>query len=187
MKLLSTTALIAALSAGTAIAAIDTNALVADYRAQGYTSIEVRTGPTQTRVEAIRGTEKVEVIYDRETGGVLKSETGVVEAGDDSRPGVSIRDRERDFVGGGRLGDHAEDNSVDESDDAPDDSHDLADDSDDSSDDSDEANDGSSDDSGDDASDDSGDSGDESDDGADSDGGDDGHGGGGQGRGGDAD
>lgn len=158
MKLFATTAAFMLFSSSFALAAIDTNALVTDLQAQGYTRVEVKTGPTQTKVEAIRGTEKVEVVYDSASGAVLKSETEAVRPGDDISPGVSIRNRDRDFLGGGRRG-HS------------DDSDDLNDDSDDSSDD---------------ASDDSGDSGD--DDHGDDDHGDDDHGSdhdGGRGHGGD--
>lgn len=172
MKLLSTTAAILLASASFAFAAIDTSALVADYQARGYTSIEVKNGPTQTKIEAIRGAEKVEVIYDRATGGILKSETGPAEAGDDVRPGVSIREREKDFLRG--SGDDDADGAAADDDDS--DEASLGDD---------DADDDSGDDSGDDdsADDDSGDDDSGSDDGPDHDSNDD-HGGG-SGHGGD--
>ncbi len=88
----------ALLFAGNAAMAFTTESVVNDLTGQGYTRIEVRNGLTQTKVEAIRGTEKLEVVYDRASGAVLKSETERVEADDDTTPGISIRERNRDFV-----------------------------------------------------------------------------------------
>lgn len=95
LKLLATAFV---LSAGTAFAAVTPEQIAADYTAQGYTRVEIRTGPTQMKVEAIRGTEKLEVIIDTATGTVLKSETETVGAFENTRPGVSVRDRNRDFL-----------------------------------------------------------------------------------------
>jgi hypothetical protein len=78
--------------------ALTADEVVNDLRDQGYTRTEVRVGPSQIKVEAIRGTEKLEVIYDKTTGAVLKSEVATVRFGDNTTPGVSIRDRNRDFV-----------------------------------------------------------------------------------------
>ena len=88
----------ALLFAGNAALAFTTESVVGDLSSQGYTRIEVRNGLTQTKVEAIRGTEKLEVVYDRATGAVLKTETEAVDAGDDTTPGVSVRNRNRDFL-----------------------------------------------------------------------------------------
>ncbi len=98
MKRIFLIAALFALPATTALAAIDTDSLIAGYQAEGYTTIEVTRGTTQTKIEAIRGTEKIEVVYDNETGATLKSESGVPEADDDILPGVTVRDRPRDFV-----------------------------------------------------------------------------------------
>jgi hypothetical protein len=95
LKLLAT-ALI--LSAGAAYAAVTPEQIAAGYTAQGYTRVEIKTGPTQMKVEAIRGTEKLEVIIDTATGAVLKTETEAVGAFENTRPGVSVRDRNRDFL-----------------------------------------------------------------------------------------
>lgn len=78
--------------------ALTPDEVIADMRSAGYTRVEVRVGPTQIKVEAIRGTEKLEVIYDKETGRVLKTETEAVEADDNTAPGVSVRERGSDFV-----------------------------------------------------------------------------------------
>jgi len=66
-KLLCYTAAIA-LTTGAAFAAIDGNALADDYLAQGYTFVEVKVGPTQTKVEAIRDGQKLEVVYNHQAG-----------------------------------------------------------------------------------------------------------------------
>ena len=57
---------------------IDTK--VTALQAEGYDRIEVKTGRTQTKIEAIRGAEKLEVVYDISVG-------------------VKYRSRDRDFVG----------------------------------------------------------------------------------------
>ena len=75
-----------------AMAELNTDAAVQALQDQGYTRIEVRTTATETKVEAIRGTEKVEITYDSATGAVLKTETARVRAGEDTTPGVSLED-----------------------------------------------------------------------------------------------
>ena len=91
-------ATVAFMAASTAQAAIDPEALARDWWSQGYTSIEVTVGRSQVKVEGIRDGQKVEAIYDAATGAELKRETGAVEAGDDIHNGISIRQRNRDFV-----------------------------------------------------------------------------------------
>jgi hypothetical protein len=98
MKLLATLAAATILSGSMAFAALTTDSLIADLTAQGYTRIEARVGPTQIKVEAIKGDTKVETIYDIATGSVLKQETEQVEPGENTSPGVSVRDRGKDFV-----------------------------------------------------------------------------------------
>ena len=105
-----------ALTATTALAEIDTDGLIANYQSEGYTTIEVTRGLNQTKVEAIRNTEKVEVVYDNATGTALKSEFGTAEAGDDIRDGVSVRNRNRDFVRGGDDGSSSDDSSASDDD-----------------------------------------------------------------------
>jgi hypothetical protein len=102
----ATTALV--LLAGAAQAAITARSVADALIADGYTRVEVKVGPTQMKVEAIRGTEKVETVYNIETGAVIKSETEAVDNDDNTRPGVSIRDRGRDFVGRDRGRDRAD-------------------------------------------------------------------------------
>ena len=73
--------------------------LIAELRAEGFDFFEIKNGPTQVKIEAVRGGEKVEMIVDRETGTVLKRE--IESAGDDAgRSGMEISSRDRDFLGG---------------------------------------------------------------------------------------
>ncbi len=121
--LLMTAALIVA---GTmASAAITAQSLVDDFSAQGYTRIEVKTGLTQIKVEAVKGTTKVETIYNMATGQVLKTETEAVGLFDDTAPGVEVSDRNRDFL---RLASNDDDSNDDSDDDSDDDSNDDSDD-----------------------------------------------------------
>lgn len=93
--------------------ALTADEAVADLRAAGFTRIEVKVGATQMKVEAIRGTEKLEVVYDRVSGAVLKSEVETVGAGETTAPGVSVRNRDRDFV---RVADRRSDDDSDDDD-----------------------------------------------------------------------
>ena len=56
---------------------------------QNYESIEIKTGPTQIKLEAIRNGMKLEAVYDAGTGVILKQEVGPVEPGDDFVLGVT--------------------------------------------------------------------------------------------------
>ena len=85
------------LCGGAALAAVDTEALVADLQRQGYTWIEVKRGPTQTEVEAVRGEVKIETVYDTATGRVLDHDTDRASRREQGRTGVEIRDSARDF------------------------------------------------------------------------------------------
>lgn len=78
-----------ALAASVAMAQDATQALIDQFQADGYTHIEVKRGTKQIKIEAIKGTEKIEIIIDAATGAVVKREVGTVEAGDDTTPGVS--------------------------------------------------------------------------------------------------
>ncbi len=124
MKLFATTATFVLLSTGLSLAAVDTNALIDSLQSQGYTRIEVKNGLSQVKIEAIRGTEKVEVVYDKETGAVLKSETETVQPGDDVAAGVSIETRDEDFLDDDSSDESMDDVNDDANDDAGDDSSD---------------------------------------------------------------
>jgi hypothetical protein len=141
-RLLTYTAAIA-LSAGAAFAAIDANQLADSYLAEGYSYVEVKVGLTQTKVEAVKGTRKAEVIYDNATGAILKQE--FEDADDDyiGRTGKEIEDEDKDFLDDDETDDDENDddddeNDDDENDDDENDDDESDDDEDDDSDDDDE-------------------------------------------------
>ena len=65
--------------------------------AEGYTYVEVKVGPTQTKLEAVKGDRKVEVVYDNATNAIIKQE--FEDADDDyvGRTGVEIETSTSDF------------------------------------------------------------------------------------------
>jgi hypothetical protein len=91
-------AIAAAFAGGTAGAEVSTQSIIDGFTAQGFTAIEIKRGPSQIKVEARNGATEVEVIYDRETGAVLKQEQHQTRAGEDMHNGVSVRDRNEDFL-----------------------------------------------------------------------------------------
>lgn len=107
----------AALSANMAFAAIDGQALADAYLAEGYEFVEVKVGPTQTKVEAIRGDVKVEVVYDNETGEVIKKEQERADDDDIGRTGSEVRTVDKDFEDGDDDDDDDDDHDDDHDDD----------------------------------------------------------------------
>lgn len=157
----------AALSANMAYAAINPQTLADAYLAEGYTYVEVKVGPTQTKLEGVKGDRKVEVIYDNASGQIIKQE--FEDAGDDyvGRTGVEIEDTDRDFEDAGDENDDDENDGDEDDGDENDDAEDDGDDSDDGENDDDENEDETEDENGsaDDENEDSGSDGDESDEG----------------------
>lgn len=113
--LFSATALLL-LSASYAPAAITGQDIAAQYQSAGYTTVEVKVGPTQAKVEAIKDGIKLETVYDLATGEVLKSETETVDADEDVSPKVEVRNTDDDFTK-----DDSDDDGDDEDDDDDDD------------------------------------------------------------------
>lgn len=87
-----------ALMAGVASAAITANDVVKSYQDAAYTRIEVVEGPSQIKVEAIKDGMKIEVIYDKATGDVLKTESHAVAGEDADQSGVEIKRSGDDFA-----------------------------------------------------------------------------------------
>ena len=102
-----------ALTAGAAFAAIDGNKLAEDYLAQGFTFVEVKIGPTQTKVEAIKNGRQVEVVYDNATGAIVKQEEEAADSDDANRTGSQVRTVNRDFEDGDDDDDHGPDHDDD--------------------------------------------------------------------------
>jgi uncharacterized membrane protein YgcG len=94
---------------------------VNNLRSLGYEYIEVTRGVTQARAEAVRGTQKIEVIYDLATGRILRQEYETAGPGYFGRSGVEIDVVRRDFLDdddddGSRSG--RDDNDDDDDDDS---------------------------------------------------------------------
>lgn len=96
--LLSATALLL-LSAAGGSAAITGQDIVAQYQSSGYQSIEVKVGPTQAKVEAIKDGVKIEAVYDLASGAVLKSENESVDPGQPTSTKVELETTDKDFTG----------------------------------------------------------------------------------------
>jgi len=88
------------LTTSLAQAAFDAQSVAAQLQADGYTRVEVKIGQTIAKVEAIKGTTKIEVTYDIASGNVIKTETEAVRPGENTAPGVEIRDGSNDDRGG---------------------------------------------------------------------------------------
>ena len=117
-----------ALQAGIAQAAITANDVVRSYQAAAYTYIEVADGPTQIKVEAIKGSVKVEVVYDKVSGDVVKQESEAVSGKEAAQAGVEIKSTDKDFerkAGGASDDDSDDDNGSGAGDDS---GHDSGDD-----------------------------------------------------------
>ena len=138
----------AALSANMAFAAIDAQSLADSYIAEGYTYVEVKVGPTQTKLEAVKGERKAEVIYDNATGDVIKSEFEDADAEYIGRTGVEIDTSDKDFEDADddeddddEMDDDENDDDEDDDDENDDDENDDDEDDDNDSDESDESDD----------------------------------------------
>lgn len=93
-----------------AIAGTAADTIAANLAADGYTSVEVRTGMLRSRIEAIRGSEKLELVVDNSTGDVVKSETGAADddEGEHHKTGENHQDRGHESHGEDH-GDHGSD------------------------------------------------------------------------------
>lgn len=131
--------------------AITADELAAQYQSAGYGYIQIRTGVSQIKIEAIKDGQKVEVIYDAATGAILKSESESIDTIDNTDQGLRLRKVNRDFVDGndddedddrsqgqGRGGDDDDDNDSDDDSDNDDNDNDDNDDNDDDGDDGDD-------------------------------------------------
>lgn len=103
------------------------DAIIADFQKKDYTHIEITTGPTQVKVEALRAGRELEVIYDRATGDILEMESELADEEDLDDAGVVFKVSDEDFT----------DDDDHEDDDDDDDDHDDHDDHDDDDDDDD--------------------------------------------------
>jgi len=126
-KLMMFTAAIA-FSGSMAFAAITADDVLASYGTDaGYSYVQVTEGLTQIKVEAVKDGVMIEVIYDKETGSVLKSESQSAEAEYLTKTGVEVRQVSKDFGDGGddngieNEDESGDDNGIDNNDDSGDD------------------------------------------------------------------
>ncbi len=101
--------------------------VVQTYQDAAYSGIEVKESPNQIKVEGIKDGVKVEVVYDKATGDVVKRESEAVGVGE-TNSGLEVSSTDHDFTGDDSADDDSSDDGV--SDDGPD--HDVGDDHDDS-------------------------------------------------------
>ncbi|MDF2142255.1 PepSY domain-containing protein [Paenirhodobacter sp. CAU 1674] len=106
-----------------AFAEVSTQSIIDDLSGQGFSAIEIETAPAQVKVEARNGTTKIEVVYDRETGEILKQEQtrARVRTGEVLAQGVAMRTRAENFLDDDDMDDDVNDDDM--SDDEGDDDH----------------------------------------------------------------
>jgi hypothetical protein len=104
---------------------------------QGYKRIEVKTGLTQTKIEAINPEtrEKLELVIDSATGEILSQETGMAGLLENTAEGIFYRTRNRNFVDADDEGSSDDNSDDDNGDDTSDSSSDDSGSDDDGSDD----------------------------------------------------
>jgi hypothetical protein len=80
----------AALIGGSASADPFVDAVVRNFQELGYEFIEIDRSGTRLEAEGVRGTEKLEVVYELATGRILSQESGGADSRDIGRTGVRI-------------------------------------------------------------------------------------------------
>mgnify|MGYP003676580315 CR=1 FL=1 len=131
-RMISISALVLGLSASIAQAQTIAEQVRTQLTSQGYDTIEIKEGRGQIRVEATRGGQKLEVVYDAATGEILSQEVSALD-GSSSRDSSDDSDDDHDDDSDDDRDDDSDDDRDDDSDDDRDDDSD--DDHDDDSDD----------------------------------------------------
>lgn len=119
MRMSLYTALVAMGVATSAQAQSIADQVISQLEADGFTFFEVKNSPNQVKIEAVRGSQEVEYIYDLASGALLKQETGTADAEDRNRRGIQTDSEDDDFIGDNRPSDREDDD--DERDDERDD------------------------------------------------------------------
>jgi len=123
----------ALLMGSVAIADPFAEAVVKNLQDLGYDYIEVKRGQSQLKAEAVRGDQKLEVVYDLATGQIISREDEWADDDYVGRSGVEIRTENRDFLDddddSGRGSDDDRDDDDDDSGRGSDDDDDDDDDS----------------------------------------------------------
>ena len=119
-----------------------TQSLIDQFRAQGYTHIEVKRGLGQIKIEGYRAGVSREIVVDLATGAIVKDESESAREPIGSPDDIEIKDENRDFLDDDHDDDHDDDDhgrrGHHDDDDDHDDDHDDDDDDDDHGDDHDD-------------------------------------------------
>ena len=121
--LIASTALFAA-SAAPAAAQSFTDQVTATLAEQGFQTREIKNGPTETKVEAVRGNVQLEVVYDRATGTIVEQEIEPFAGVISDNHVVEISTEEEDFSDRARGKTDDRDDDRDDNDDRDDDGRD---------------------------------------------------------------
>lgn len=78
---------------------ITAEAVAEAYLAEGYSRVDVDSGPGQIRVVAVRDGARVETVLDRAGGACLARTVRQLKPGENLAPGKAIRISPHDFVG----------------------------------------------------------------------------------------
>lgn len=90
-------AAILALGAPALHAEVSPQSIADNLNAVGYSNVEITTGPTQVRAEGTNGTERIEVVYDRATGAILRQEQTRERSRTEVQAGVELHTSTQDF------------------------------------------------------------------------------------------
>jgi hypothetical protein len=97
-RLLLTTSAAAMILTGPVMAQSLVDRLVAEYKALGYSFVEIYEGPSQIKVEATQGNQTLEVVYAAATGDILYTDLDLADLDEMLRTGVEFNRESRDFV-----------------------------------------------------------------------------------------
>lgn len=98
-----------ALSGSGAIAQNLNDQIVSDLSNQGFGRIEIDNSQGQTRVEAVRGSQEIEVVWDDASGQIVSQESRNVRAVDGASAGGTARTSTRSSVEVSRMDDDEDD------------------------------------------------------------------------------
>jgi len=99
----------------TAMAQVSSQDVIDSLQAQGFTPVEVKTGPSQIKAEAVRDGQRIEVVYDSASGQIIKQEFGPAGA-QAGAGGIEVNVEGDDFVNasaaGGSVGGSTDDDGT---------------------------------------------------------------------------
>ena len=99
----------------TAMAQVSSQDVIDSLQAQGFTPVEVKTGPSQIKAEAVRDGQRIEVVYDSASGQIITQEFGPAGA-QAGAGGIEVNVEGDDFVNasaaGGSVGGSTDDDGI---------------------------------------------------------------------------